>query len=299
MLEKGALVFYKHLFLSPRNSVGGDVVMRPFVCGWVRSCVCSSRFALVGTIQTLVFARSLSNFNVSCSWWQEEPYWFWVTGSKVKVKFGTLSIKPCGHDTGHSFLPYHFKTLHVSCSWREKEPYWVWVRGSKVKVNLGALPCWHDRDFSFCPITFKLHMKVVADERRNPIDFGSWGQRSNLTLCLLNIVGTIQATVFSQSLSNFTCELFMMRGGPLLILGQRSRSTRALSVYRLVGIIQTTVLVQSLSNFMFKLWVMRGGTLLILGRGVNGQGHRWHLSLKPCGYDKDYSFCPITFKLHM
>ena len=33
------------------------------------------------------------------------------------------------------------------------------------------LPCGHNIDYSFCPITFKLHMPVVDDERRNRIDF--------------------------------------------------------------------------------------------------------------------------------
>ena len=32
------------------------------------------------------------------------------------------------------------------------------------------------------------------------------------------LVGTIQITVFAQSLSKFTCKLLMMRGGTLLIL---------------------------------------------------------------------------------
>ena len=36
-----------------------------------------------------------------------------------------------------------------------------------------ALPCWLDTDYSFCLITFKLHMPIVDEERRNPIDFGS------------------------------------------------------------------------------------------------------------------------------
>ena len=48
--------------------------------------------------------------------------------------------------------------------------------GSKVKVNFGTLcigPCGHDTDYSFRPITFRLHIQVVDDERRNPIDFGS------------------------------------------------------------------------------------------------------------------------------
>ena len=30
-------------------------------------------------------------------------------GSKVKVNFGTLSIKPCGHNTDHYFCPITFK----------------------------------------------------------------------------------------------------------------------------------------------------------------------------------------------
>ena len=53
--------------LSPRNIVGGNIVTRPFVGGWVsewvRVCVCVSvTLYLVGTITTTVFARSLSNF---------------------------------------------------------------------------------------------------------------------------------------------------------------------------------------------------------------------------------------------
>ena len=79
------------------------------------------------TIATSVFAQSLQTPHAHSPWWEEEPYWFWVTGSKVKVNFGTLCIRPCGHDT----------------------------------------------DYSFCPITYKLHMHIHHDVRRNPIDFGS------------------------------------------------------------------------------------------------------------------------------
>ena len=82
---------------------------------------------LVDTIQTTVFAQSLSNF--TCKLWIMRGGILLILGhgSKVKVNFGTLCIRPCGHDT----------------------------------------------DYSFCPITFKLYIKVVDDERRNPIDFGS------------------------------------------------------------------------------------------------------------------------------
>ena len=41
------------------------------------------------------------------------------------------------------------------------------------------------------------------------------------TLCVQDVVGTIQTTVFARSLSNFTCKLFMMRGGTLLIWGHK------------------------------------------------------------------------------
>ena len=62
-----------------------------------------------------------------------------------------------------------------------------------------ALPCGHDTDYSFCPITFKFHMHTVDDERRNPIDFPSRDQRSRSTLelCVCYLMGTMQTTVFA------------------------------------------------------------------------------------------------------
>ena len=63
----------------------------------------------------------------------------------------------------------------------------ILVHGSKVKVNFRTLcirPCGQDTDYSFNEITFKLHMKVVDDERKNPIYFGSQGQRSRSTFAL-------------------------------------------------------------------------------------------------------------------
>ena len=32
--------------------------------------------------------------HVSCSWWEMEPHWFWVTWLKVKVNFDLLSVRP-------------------------------------------------------------------------------------------------------------------------------------------------------------------------------------------------------------
>ena len=143
-----------------------------------------------------------------------------------------------------------------------------------------TLLCGYDSDYSFCPITFKLHMWVVDDERRNPLDLGSQGQswRSTLALCVSDIVHTIQTTVFAQSFSNFSCKLWMMRGGTLLIFGQGVEGQGQLRHYvlDLVDTIQTTVFAQSLSNFTCKLSMMRGGTLLIMGHGIKDKGQLWH-----------------------
>ena len=70
------------------------------------------------------------------------------------------------------------QTSHVSCAWWEEEPYWLWDTGSKVKVNFG-------------------------------------------TLCIRTCGHNTGTTVLAQSLSNFICNLWMMRGGTLLILGHR------------------------------------------------------------------------------
>ena len=73
--------------------------------------------------------------------------------------------------------------MHI-CHDERRNPIDFWSRGSKVKVNFGTLyikPCGHVSDYSFCPITFKLHMHIRHDERRNPVHFGSRGQMSRST----------------------------------------------------------------------------------------------------------------------
>ena len=93
---------------------------------------------LVDTIATTVLAQSLSNFTCTFTMMRGGTLLILGHGSKVKVNFGTLYIKPCGHDS----------------------------------------------DYSFCPITYTLHMHIHHDKRRNPIDFWSQGQRSRSTLAL-------------------------------------------------------------------------------------------------------------------
>ena len=71
-----------------------------------------------------------------CWWWEKEPYWFWITGSKVEVNFGTVLMKPCGHDTDYSFCPIIFQTSYVSCWWWEEELYWFGSRGQRSRSTL-------------------------------------------------------------------------------------------------------------------------------------------------------------------
>ena len=127
----------------------------------------------------------------SC-WYEEEPCWFWVMGSNVKVNFVTLCIRSCGH---------HIKSNFTCNLWTWGGPYWFWVTGSKVKFKLwsklwlmrgGTLfilghrvksqgnfvilcirPCEQDTDYNFCPITFKFQMLVLDDKRKNPTVNGS------------------------------------------------------------------------------------------------------------------------------
>ena len=47
--------------------------------------------------------------HVSCSWWEEAPYWFSVMGSKVKVRFSSLSLEYCGHKIDYRFYTPVFR----------------------------------------------------------------------------------------------------------------------------------------------------------------------------------------------
>ena len=75
--------------------------------------------------------------HVSCGSWEEEPYWFWVTGSKVKVNFGTLCIRPCGHNSDFSFCPIAFK-LHMHIHHDERRNPIDF--GSRVHISRSTLP---------------------------------------------------------------------------------------------------------------------------------------------------------------
>ena len=143
----------------------------------------------------------------------------------------------------------------------------------------------------------------MDNEKRNPIDFRSWGQRfrSTLVLCVWNLVDTIQTAVLVLSLSNFTCMLLKTKRGILLILGHRSRLALVLCIkpfghdtdygFSLITFKIHMQVVEdekmnpidfgswdhwSRSNFTWKLLKSRRGTVLILVHGVKGRGQLWY-----------------------
>ena len=45
---------------------------------------------------------------------KEELYWFWATGWKVKVNFGTWCMKAYGHDTDYMYSDFQITVkLHM------------------------------------------------------------------------------------------------------------------------------------------------------------------------------------------
>ena len=145
-------------FLSPCNSIGGDIAMRPFMCGlvsgWVRASVCPSRLTLWAQYR-LKFLPLVSLSKYTCQ--------------LLMMREGTLLILG------------------------------LWGQRSRSTLTLYIKPCGHNTNYSFSPITFKLHMSLIDDKRRNPIHFGMWGQRSRsyLTLCCIRLC--LQDTDYSLS----------------------------------------------------------------------------------------------------
>ena len=133
---------------------------RSCVVWWVSWCVRVTLYLVDRTRYRLKFLPNhFQTAHVSCSWSEEGPYWFEVTGSKVK---GTLSIKTLWARYRLQFLPDRFQTSHVSCSWSGEVPIYFGSQGqmsrSTLALRLSIKPCGHDTGYCFCPITFKIHL---------------------------------------------------------------------------------------------------------------------------------------------
>ena len=75
---------------------------------------------------------------------EEEHFWFWITGSKIRVNLNWHF----GKASDYKFCPVTSKRSKKLFCWTE-EPYWFWVMQSEVKVSFEALPvgpcltfCW-------------------------------------------------------------------------------------------------------------------------------------------------------------
>ena len=146
---------------SPRKSVREDILIRPFVCGWVSTC--ESEWVR-DSVTIFPWGRDTDLYFCPITFklhtWEEESYWFLVTESKIK---DTL-----GYDTDFSFVPNHFETAQISCLWRKEEFFWYGVTGLEAKLNHGTLPknyCGHDAyaGYRLCSITLKVHTHVFND----------------------------------------------------------------------------------------------------------------------------------------
>ena len=109
--------------------VYSNAAVRVLLSEWVCASVCPSRFALWTRYRLQFLSDHFQTSHVSCGWWVEEPYWFLVTGSKVKFNFGTLCIRPWGQGTEFSFSPI---TLKLACK------LWMMRGGTLLILGQGS-----------------------------------------------------------------------------------------------------------------------------------------------------------------
>ena len=146
---------------------------------------------------TLSFAWSLPNFTQLS--WEEEPYLFWITRSKVKVNFGTPAVKPHRHDAEQGVaksLPNF--TCICKLSLDKKRNFWFGINDKG--------------QFSHCineillaPLTADLpnHLQTSHENGFWLVEFGSM---STYVLCLWNLVRiSLYRLKFCPITSELTC----------------------------------------------------------------------------------------------
>ena len=119
--------------------------VRAWVGGWAGESV---MLYLMDTIATTVFDQSFSKF--TCKLWTMRGDTLLNLGHGVKQNRSTEGCLKLKRSVDN--VKVNFCTLYIR-------------------------PCGHDTDYRFRPITFKLHMQVVDEEWRNPIDFWSQGSK--------------------------------------------------------------------------------------------------------------------------
>ena len=62
---------------------GYSVTVRGWLGEWVCACIRPSRFTLWAWYRLQLLPNHFQTSHADCWWWEEEPYWLLVTGSKV------------------------------------------------------------------------------------------------------------------------------------------------------------------------------------------------------------------------
>ena len=110
---------------------------------------------------------------------------------------------------------------------------------------------------------------------------------------------TIETTVFAGSLLNFTCKLFMMRGGTLLILGHGVKSQGQIWHFVYKTLWTRYRLLFCPITFKLHIKVVHDERMNPIDFGSKVKVNLGTLCIKTCWQNKKYRFSPITFKLHM
>ena len=147
--------------------------------------------------------------------------------------------------------------------------------GSTVKVNICIMciwPCEHKTHYSLSPITFKLQMSVVHDERRNSIDFGS-KVKVNLSI-VYKTFGHYRLQYFSNHFptSHVSCRSWEEEPYWFWVKGQG----------QLWRCVYKTLWVDTDYSFLHIScwWWEEEPYLLILGHWIKAQGQLWHFVCK-------------------
>ena len=125
--------------------------------------------------------------HVSCGWWEKEPYWFWVTGSKIKVNCDTLWIRPCGHDTDFA---QSLSNFICKLSMMREGTLLIWGHGIKGQGQLWHsvyMTLWSWYRLQFMPNQFQTLYVSCGWWEEEPYWFGVTGSKVKLTFSILCI----------------------------------------------------------------------------------------------------------------
>ena len=157
----------------------GDIVMLPFVCGWVSGFVA---LCLVDRIETTVFVQPLSHFMTKLLKMRGGTLLILShVGWKVKVNIDTLSLKPCEHDADYSFVQSDSAFTHYLWMMRGGTLLILgdWVKGQGRIDTLYIAPCGHAIKtivFEQSPSNFTHKLRMMREGTLLTLGHGVKGQ---------------------------------------------------------------------------------------------------------------------------